>query len=185
MTPGSPPSVCSSGLKVDFYWAGCSDRQHIDAAVAACMKAIGADETWNMYLLADARNAFRRTLRRASQGELRPLKEVKRLHDPAVPIFEIRWQGIQAPQPSNVTRPIQSDAEDRGHGSSSAELQVRLYFAEPDPWPYTAVGLHAHVKDCEGTKDEIRAKQDEQIEVAARIYGDGFRLRWRITELQH
>lgn len=56
----------------------------------------------------------------------------------------------------------------------------RMYHAEPDKAPGYLVSLRVHRKDLTGTRNEIRERQNEHIEVAADRYRDGEPHSWGI-----
>jgi hypothetical protein len=165
-------SNCSLGVPVDFYWYGCTDSRHIEAAINALMHAIDLPgRTWNPYLKASARSEFKRRLITASQGRLKPIEQVKSINDhPSAPLFEIRWQHIRVMEPAA--------AGDGGHGH---DVCVRLLHCEPLNLGVVAIGLHAHEKALiPASHHRIREEQDAEILKAERLYHEGRPTNWGI-----
>ena len=163
--------MCSCGARVEFFWIGCVDRKHLDAAVQALMTALsGGTRVRNPYGRAAIEAMFRRRLQLATKGELVPSDHVKRIEgQPWADMFEVRWDDI------NVTE------RDPGGGLSHGKASARLYYVEIGG--LKIIGVHAHEKDLRGDARSIRAAQDAQIDLAVAAYVNGLPTRWGVPEL--
>lgn len=123
------------------------------------------------YLEADCEAQIEDVLELAMLGKLEPVEHVKRVSgSPVRDMYEMRWQDIAAV------------VEDRVSGlKSRVSVLLRLYYLEEGKqW---VVGLHVHEKWVGGTDEEIKAKQDEEIDKATQIALSAESGNWGVVEL--
>jgi ribosomal protein S10 len=162
--------MTTDGVGGRFYWRFCAEDDHITAAVnALCDVARGdGDRVWRPIPLAMAKREFRIRLELATQGKLREPQQVKGVRrGTEVRLGEMRWSAITVPEVR--------DGHDRG-----VQVQVRLYYAEPDGYGRVILGLHCHEKRTDGTESEVRVWQDEEIDKALNCYADGAPSHWGV-----
>ena len=161
------------GLPADFYWYGGGNRtaqEHINLAVAALMAAIKEpmNRRWNPYQEAMIRASFRKRLKNAAEGKLRPPGELKSLRGGAT-LFEIRWRDIDVREvnPSGI--------------DSYAQVEVRLIHAQPEQLDLCILGLHAHEKVIvNGDPTATKAAQDAEIDKAEYLLISGYSTCWGV-----
>lgn len=163
---------------MDFYWVDTpSDdaTDHIEAAVSALFAAIQGAGTrlWSPYAVPLIKANFRKRLEKAVLGELNPPKELKPLRNGRHPLFEIRWGDIA------VHEAAAGGSPERFH-----EVEARLIHAEPDELGVCAVGLHAHEKLTDGTREEIQDAQNREIDHAEALFLQGQPRNWGVTRRQ-
>lgn len=113
-----------------------------------------------------ARSEFKARIKKASEGRLRPVDEVKPVdvRNPP-PLYEIRWQRI------NVT-----DLGPDGVSPSFGEAIVRMYHSEPTSKPGYFIGHHAHENLIDVA--DVNASQQIEINRAIAWYNQGEPTGW-------
>lgn len=156
----SSDSRCSGGLPIVLRWhesPAADEDATVNELVALLMSAIdGPDRMKDPYRSADAKKGFERYIRRAMQGKLQPVDEVKYIErsGPDAPLYEIRWDDVKVVERRRVGPP------------ALLTSCVRLYHAEPLRLPRSVVALHGHEKLTSGSKVEIRDHQNREIDCA-------------------
>ncbi|SEE18817.1 hypothetical protein SAMN04489740_0842 [Arthrobacter alpinus] len=125
---------------------------------------------WNPFARAMIQAEFRGRIALATQGELKPIEQVKDVGGTPVvePLYEIRWQEIAV-----------TDAATSSTPKSHYEVMVRLYHSEPSEEPEYFIGHHAHEKVIDGS--ETWNLQTAEIQVAAGYYRLGEGVNWGIV----
>lgn len=166
------PSRCSVPTGPTFRWYGdplCDPGEDVATAVDALFQSlVRPGRLWNPYAKQMARSEFKARIKKASEGRLRPVDEVKAvdvLNPP--PLYEIRWQGISVTElaPDGVTQ-------------SFGEAVVRMYHSEPTSKPRHFIGHHAHEKNLAAAN--INAAQQVEINKAIAWYRQGESTGWGI-----
>lgn len=166
------PSRCSAASPVTFRWWGFppqAEKDDIETAVDVLIDCIRNQEgrVWSPHALAMARAEFRQRIRKAANGRLRPIEQVKPVDTKnPPPLYEIRWQNI----------PITE--RDGSGGTSHGEAIVRMYHSEPDSAPGYFVGHHAHEKRLD--VPDVNAEQQTQIKIAIAWHDHGRNNNWGI-----
>lgn len=169
-------SKCSSGAPCTFYWRMCVSGKHIDEAVdelmGICMDTAGRE--WpSEAMKADAKVSFQRRLKKAKQGRLESLDEVKSLtRAEHAPLFEIRWNEVLVSTRDLVTGEL-----------TSFGISLRLYLYDPDGDTWV-VGLWAHEKRFGADDIETKALQDQQIDLALDFWGCHQEAGFGVAELE-
>lgn len=168
-------SICSLGVSVDFYWVGCTDGEHIQAAVEALWSAImqTPGRLRNPYVERMVRAEFKDRLEVAARGCLEPITQVKSMDEyPMIAMFEIRWSGV------TVRGRVPETMKER-----SVEVEMRLYYVELGEFGLAVLGCHVHEKALDGVSHWIRDEQDFEIEQAVQRYAEGLPHSWDVPEL--
>lgn len=166
------PSRCSSHEACAFRWFGypaANLKADVQVALERFISIVQGDsEKLNPYILADAKAQFLTRMDLASTGELKPVSMIKPVdtRNPP-PLFEIRWQGIQAGRP-----PENGNAK-------HAEIPIRMYHSEPESQPGYFIGHHIHEKIVSGLRSPNEL-QNEEIETAKGHYRRGLNTNWGI-----
>ena len=175
MHPLVEPSRCSSGNPVEFWWFGESSG----ASGGNLEKFLSFFETklnrknliLNEFTIASAKAEIRGLLQRAMQGRLKPIKQIKVIAGKRIPtLFEIRWQNIPMLE-------VQNNGEIK-----TVYLMFRMYHSEPEEVPGYFVAHHIHEKDI-SQQDEIKSKQNREIERARNYFELGKAIQWGLGGL--
>lgn len=165
-------TVCCSNQQVSYFWRFTPQGRHIANTVDKCVQVLRD----NGYLLegcleADCEARIEDVLELAMLGKLEPVEHVKRVSgSPVRDMYEMRWQDIAVATEDRV-----SGLKDR------VSVLLRLYYLEEGgPW---IVGLHVHEKWVGGTEEEIKARQDEEIDKATEIALSAESDDWGVLEL--
>lgn len=160
----SRPSVATQGRRTTFYWQYCAEDAHVDAAVAALMKAIeGPFRHQSKYTRILLEERFRDLILAAEEGDLEPEEAVKRIRkEPDICMYEMRWSEVPVTPVDRVS----------GAFGDPLHLHVRLYYVEQEGYTWL-LGLHAHEKRIGETDQETRDMQDAEIDIAAGVLSGG------------
>ncbi|WP_425955320.1 hypothetical protein [Xylanimonas sp. McL0601] len=167
-------SICSSGVRIDFYWWSCADedvKSHLDDALAALWRAVdGPNRRWTPWSQSMVRSQFKKRLEKAIRGQLVPVDEIKPLRDGRASLFEIRWTDIGVSEVGTGGELVFRD------------VHVRLIHTEPDGFGLGVVGLHAHEKAIDPDDPTwTRAEQDAEVDTAERCYFAGVGTNWGLV----
>ncbi len=175
MRPLIRPSRCSSGNPVEFWWFGESSGE----SGGNLENFLNFFETklnrinliLNEFTIAAAKAEIRGLLQRAMQGRLKPIKQIKVIAGKKIPtLFEIRWQNIPMPE-------VQSNGDIK-----TVYLMFRMYHSEPEDVPGYFIAHHFHEKDI-SRQDEIKSKQNKEIECARNYFELGKATQWGLGGL--
>lgn len=169
-------SRCTRNVPLQFHWFDGVPLQSIapiDQAVNRCLQAVARDNrVWNIYSISMAKAEFKKRITVAAEGRLASLTQVATVgHDPEVPMYEIRWQGINVTERSPETGQL-----------TYSTVLVRMYHSEPSILPNYFIGHVAHEKVID-TPTEISRLQSAEIEVAQNLYRIGRPVRWYVQQV--
>lgn len=166
------PSRCSVPAGPAFRWYGdplCSPGDDLTTAVDALFASlVGPTRLWNPYAKQMVKSEFKARIKKASEGRLRPVDEIKAVdvRNPP-PLYEIRWQGIK------VTDRAADGTQTFG------EAIVRMYHSEPASHPGHFIAHHAHEKRTDVA--DVNAAQQVEINKAIAWYDKGKPSGWGIA----
>ena len=166
-------SRCSVPRGPSFRWYGsplCEPGDDIATAVDALFASlVRPGRLWNPFAKQMAKSEFKARIKKASEGRLQPIDEVKPVdvRNPP-PLYEIRWQGISV-----------TDLADDGASKTFSEVLVRMYHSEPASKPSHFIGHHAHEKLID--VPDINATQQAEIRKAIAWYRRGEPSDWGIA----
>lgn len=63
--------------------------------------------------------------------------------------------------------------------AAGKKVHIRQYHGEPETEPELLVASHIHLKDTSGTREEINAKQNLEMNFAQLRYIDGMSFKWK------
>ncbi|MHC9568785.1 hypothetical protein ACQX29_03435 [Corynebacterium diphtheriae] len=168
----SSKTVCCSNQSVSYFWRFALKGKHIADTVDKCVQLLRKNGyLLEGYLEADCEAQIEEVLELAMRGKLEPGRHVKRISSsPIRDMYEMRWQDIAVVSEDRV-----SGLKDR------VSVLLRLYYLEEGgQW---VVGLHVHEKWVDGTDEEIKRKQNEEIEKATQTALDNEANNWGVIEL--
>lgn len=128
----------------------------------------GGTRVWNPYAEQMAKSEFKNRIKRAAQGDLKPVDEIKPvdvLNPP--PLYELRWIDLAV-----------TDRDPNGTVSYST-VQVRMYHSEPAEAPGYFIGHHAHEKLLDVI--DVNTVQQSEIHTAIGFYKAGAPSNWGIA----
>lgn len=167
-------SRCCSGRLVNFHWfdgASKINDNALDVAVERCLEAVSTStRVWNMHSRSMVKAEFKSRIKQAALGRLHPLTQVATVgHDPEVPMFEIRWQGVGVTDRNPETGVL-----------TYGTTLVRMYHSEPVEVPDYFIGHHVHEKVIDEESKVTGRLQTAEIGVAKNIYRLGQSKKWLI-----
>lgn len=165
-------SRCTQGFPVSFRWFGDPASilgLDIETLMYKFEELVRAQYIQvHEHALIIAKAEIRNRVERACKGKLRSTHHIKWVdRNNLPPMFEMRWQGITLPHPTNTG------------AKRFRTLLIRMYYSEPGSNPKYFIGHHIHEKNI-SDPERTKLLQNKEIQIAREYCKMGQESNWGI-----